>query len=74
MFGKKENVTTVIKVEGMMCNHCTAHVEKALMALKGVSAAKADLTAKSVTVTASAKVTAEQMKKAVMDAGYTVTE
>ena len=27
------------KVEGMMCNHCRMHVEKALNALDGVTAA-----------------------------------
>ena len=26
------------RVEGMMCNHCRMHVEKALNALEGVSA------------------------------------
>ena len=72
MFGKKEKVTTVLHVEGMMCNKCVAHVEKALTALKGVETATADLEAKTVTVVATAKVTAETMKKAVEDAGYTV--
>ena len=29
---------TKYRVEGMMCNHCRMHVEKALNALEGVSA------------------------------------
>ena len=70
MFGKKE--TTVLTVEGMMCPKCVAHVEKALTALKGVASAKADLESKSVTVVASPKVSADAMKKAITDAGYTV--
>jgi hypothetical protein len=45
MFGfkKKEAATFTISVEGMMCMHCVAHVEKALLAVKGVQSAKADL-------------------------------
>ena len=40
MFGlkKKENVTYTLTVEGMMCQHCVAHVKKALEAVKGVVA------------------------------------
>ena len=73
MFGKKkETVTTVLNVEGMMCKMCVAHVEKALLAIGGVESATADLEAKTVTVAASAKVTAEALKKAVTEAGYTV--
>jgi heavy metal translocating P-type ATPase len=73
MFGKKkETLTTVLTVEGMMCNMCKAHVEKALIALKGVESATADLEAKTVTVVAAAKVTPEEMKAAVTAAGYTV--
>ena len=55
-----------------MCPKCVAHVEKALTALKGVASAKADLESKSVTVVASPKVSADAMKKAITDAGYTV--
>jgi Cu+-exporting ATPase len=72
MFGKKESVTTVLTVKGMMCKMCVAHVEKALMAVKGVQSAKADLEAGTVTVAASAKVSADVLKQAVTAAGYTV--
>ena len=71
MFGKKKE-TTVLNVEGMMCKMCVAHVEKALKALSGVESAVADLESKTVTVVATAKVTADAMKKAITDAGYTV--
>ena len=72
MFGKKKE-TTVLRVEGMMCKMCVAHVEKALMAL-GAASATADLEAKTVTVVAAPKITPEMMKKAITDAGYTVVE
>ncbi|MBR6726719.1 MAG: heavy metal translocating P-type ATPase [Clostridia bacterium] len=71
MFGRKKE-TTELTVEGMMCKMCVAHVEKALKALDGVESAVADLETKKVTVVATAKVTEEQMKKAITDAGYTV--
>ena len=32
-----------IMINGMMCAHCTAHVEKALGTLEGVASVKADL-------------------------------
>ena len=63
-------MTTVLKVEGMMCAHCKAHVEKALMGVPGVESAVADVGAKTATVTGSADM--EAMKKAVADAGYEV--
>lgn len=75
MFGKKkETATTVLTVEGMMCGHCATHVEKALTALRGVDSATVDLEKKTVTVVAAVKVTADQMKKAITDAGYKVVE
>ena len=70
MFGKNKTVT--LSVEGMMCAHCTAHVEKALLGIKGVRSAHADLTAKAVTVVAKASVSDEAIKAAVTKAGYTV--
>ena len=61
---------TIIKVEGMLCNHCKAHVENACKAVAGTTDAVVDLQAKQVTVTGSAG--AEDLKKAIIDAGYEV--
>ena len=72
MFEKKKTVTTVLTVEGMMCKMCVAHVEKALVAVKGVVQAKADLESKTVTVQATEKVSVEALKKAITEAGYSV--
>lgn len=66
-------MTKTLNIEGMMCAHCVAHVEKALSALGGVTSAKADLENKCATVTLSGEVPDEALKKAVADAGYTVT-
>ena len=60
-----------LSIEGMMCAHCAAHVEKALNALPGVTAA-VDLASSSAVVTGD--VSDEALKKAVADAGYTVTD
>ena len=62
-----------IQIEGMMCNHCTAHVEKALSALEGVASAKADLENKCAAVELSQPVTDDVLKAAVTEAGYEVT-
>ena len=60
-----------LTIEGMMCAHCAAHVEKALNALPGVTAV-VDLAAKTAAVTGDAG--DEALKKAVADAGYQVTD
>ena len=63
---------TVIKVNGMMCGHCKAHVETACKGVPGVTDAVVDLDAKNVTVTGDANLAA--LKKAITDAGYEVVE
>lgn len=63
-------MTKTITIEGMMCMHCAGRVEKALNALEGVSAS-VDLAGKTATVTGEAS--DEALRKAVEDAGYTVT-
>ncbi|MDA8235129.1 MAG: heavy-metal-associated domain-containing protein [Clostridia bacterium] len=51
-----------------------ANVEGALSGLDGVKQAKAELSGKTTVVYDPAKVTLEQMKKAINDAGYKVKE
>ncbi len=65
-------MTTVIKVEGMMCPHCKAAVEKACKAVPGTVDAVVDLQAKNVTVTGEA--TVEALEKAIVEAGYEVVQ
>ena len=62
--------TTVINVNGMMCAHCKAAVEKACKAVPGTTDAVVDLEQKTVTVTGSAQLSA--LKQAIVDAGYEV--
>ena len=63
---------TIINVNGMMCPHCKAMVEKVCKAVPGTVDAVVDLHAKNVTVTGDADVAA--LKKAIVDAGYEVVE
>ena len=60
----------VLKVEGMMCTHCKAAVEKACKAVPGVTAVVVDLKGKSATVTGNADINA--LKKAIVDEGFEV--
>ena len=60
-----------MKIEGMMCTHCSGRVEKALNALDGVSAT-VDLEAKTAHVTAEPQVEDSVLKAAVEEAGYEV--
>ncbi len=70
---QEENVmSTIIKVEGMMCVHCKAMVEKVCKAVPGTVDALVDLQAKNVTVTGDADVAA--LKQAITDAGYEVVD
>ena len=70
MFGKTKTVS--FTVEGMMCNNCKAHVEKALLALKGVKSAEASLESKTVSVVVKDSVSEDTLKAAVTAAGYKV--
>lgn len=69
--GGKTVMKKVMKIEGMMCMHCSGRVEKALNALDGVTA-KVNLEAGTADVEVSGNVTDEQLKAAVVDAGYEV--
>ena len=63
---------TMINVNGMMCPHCKAMVEKVCKAVPGTEDAVVDLAAKNVTVTGAADVAA--LKQAIIDAGYEIVE
>ena len=67
-----KNMTTVINVNGMMCEHCKATVEKVTRGVEGVSNSLVNLDAKNVTIEHSADTDLEKVKKAITDAGYEV--
>ena len=69
---EEQLMETVIKVNGMMCVHCKARVEKVCKAVPGTVDAVVDLQAKTVTVTGDADLAA--LKQAITDADYEVVE
>lgn len=73
--GKESGVKAVenkitLKVDGMMCQHCVAHVRKALENVEGVKAAEVDLDKKSAVVSFEGNVRADVLIEAVKAAGY----
>ena len=65
----------VMKIEGMMCMHCSGRVEKVLNDLEGVEA-KVDLEAATATVQIAegSPVDEQKLIDAVTEAGYKVLE
>lgn len=69
---RTNTMTKVISIEGMMCNHCTGTVQKALEAAEGVKVVTMSLEQKNATVELASDVADEVLTKAVVDAGYEV--
>lgn len=69
---KKENekMKKVLSIEGMMCGHCQAHVEKALKAMDGVTSVEVSLENKNATVELSKDISDAEFKAVIDDAGY----
>ena len=60
----------ILHVEGMMCMHCKASVEKVLSAIPGVTSATVDLDAKTATVTCEMSVLDADLIAAVEKKGF----
>ncbi len=67
---RKEGNKMKITVNGMMCAHCEAHVQKALEAIDGIESAVADHEKNLVTITGTKEVDEASIKAAVTEAGY----
>ena len=67
---KDTAMTRTLNVTGMMCQHCVAHVTKALEGVAGVSSVSVSLEDGTATVEAAEDVTDEALVAAVVDAGY----
>ena len=70
--GGNKTMNKTMKIEGMMCAHCTGRVEKALSAIDGVTAVEMSLEGKSATLTLSKDVDNQVLTDAVTEAGYEV--
>ncbi|MEG0365709.1 MAG: heavy metal translocating P-type ATPase [Coprobacillus sp.] len=68
---KEEKKMKVVSIDGMMCGHCQAHVEKALNDINGVKAT-VDLEKKCAYIDLTSNVDDSVLIKAVEEAGYNV--
>ena len=66
----KNSVT--LKIEGMMCQHCVAHVTKALQGVDGVASVEVNLKKKTAVVELSKEVAEETFRSVITEAGYEV--
>ncbi len=69
---EEKAMNKTMKIEGMMCPHCQAHVKKALEAVSGVTAAEVSHEKGTAVVAMSENVDNAALKAAVEQAGYTV--
>ena len=71
---EKERVSMqkTLKIEGMMCQHCVAHVTKALETVVGVESVEVNLKKKTASITLTENVQDERLITAVTEAGYAV--
>lgn len=70
---RNESMEKTLNVEGMMCQHCVAHVKNALEGIDGVTAADVNLDEKRATVSLAQDVADDTLVGAVVDAGYEAT-
>lgn len=69
---EEKTMTKTVKIEGMMCPHCEAHVKKALEALGGVTVAEVSHEKGMAIVSMTENVDNAAITAAITDAGYTV--
>ena len=65
-------MVTVLKIEGMSCQHCQRRVKQALESISGVQSAEVSLEQKTATVSHDENTAKQQLIEAVEDAGYEV--
>ena len=69
---ERKTMQKTLKIEGMMCTHCSGRVKKALEDLPGVLSAEVSHESGTAVVTLSTPVDDATLKKAVEDQGYQV--
>ncbi|MBR0218366.1 MAG: heavy metal translocating P-type ATPase [Clostridia bacterium] len=69
---ESKTMEKTLKIEGMMCMHCSGRVQKALEAIDGVVSANVSHETGTAVVTLNQNVADDVLKKAVTDAGYQV--
>ena len=69
---ENKDMEKILKIEGMMCMRCVAHVEKALSSVAGVSKVDVNLKKKTATIACMEEIANETLIAAVTEAGYEV--
>ena len=69
---KESTMEKTLNVEGMMCQHCVAHVKRALEGVEGVEEAVVDLDAGTATAKLAHDVPEDVLAAAIVEAGYEV--
>lgn len=64
----------ILKIDGMMCSHCTGRVQSALESVQGVTLVQVSLDNKQAQVNCAKTVGAEVLKDTVEKQGYKVLE
>jgi copper ion binding protein len=62
--------TVTVNITGMSCGHCASSVREEVGSISGVTAVDVDLASGTVTVDSEHDVEADDIKRAVEDAGY----
>ncbi len=70
--GAKKPMQVTLKIEGMMCPHCEAHVKRALEELPGVAEAVANHTVGTAVITLNEETDLQLLKETVEKQGYRV--
>ena len=70
----EQSMKKTLKIEGMMCAHCVAHVKSALQKVDGVKDVEVSLENKTAVVTLTSDVNNDVLKSAVTNEGYEVVE
>lgn len=71
MFGKK--IKKIVIIDGMMCEHCKAKVEKSLLELEGVAKVKVSLKDKMATIYSKNNISNDDIISAIEKLDYKVT-
>ena len=62
----------IISIEGMTCNHCVNHVEKALGGIVGVKSVKVNLSKNNALINSKEEINDDIVKQTVNEIGYKV--
>ena len=71
---EKKKMKIELKIEGMMCPHCSGRVKDALEKVSGVEMAQVSHETKNAVITLNEEVSSEALKQIVEDCGYKVTD